>query len=153
MTVTHGSIIVIENGKAKVKLNFDEGCGTCPSRGKCKVADHTEIEVLIPPYMAADVNDRVLLALNDNPVALTSLVAYLLPIVCLIIGAMVGSRLDAAYDFNTPVYTLVLAIVCFLTPLIIFRVFKRRVANCAVNRAQLLEVYRDETPPAGPKLT
>lgn len=143
MTVAQGSVIKIENGTATVKISGDEGCGTCPSRDKCKNIGHTEMETLIPPHINVNVNDRVLVAFSDNPVAAAALLVYLLPIICLIIGAAVGSRLDAARGTNSPIFALGLAVVCFIAPLIAFKLFKRHISGCSVNKAQLLEVYAD----------
>lgn len=147
MTVSEGSIIKIEGNKARVRIKADEGCGNCPSRDKCKTTGHLETEVLVPPYLNVAVNDRVLVDFNDSPVAAAALLVYILPLICLIIGAAIGNRLDTFYGTQSPVYALVLAVVCFAAPLALFKLFKRRLKSCGKYNAQLLQVldYNDET--------
>lgn len=146
MTVSQGSVIVIKGGRATIKLSDGGGCGNCPSRDKCKDTGHMQMEVPVPPHMMLNVNDRVLLAFSDTPAAVAALVVYLLPIVCLIAGAIIGDRLDDLYGTTSPVYTLLLAVVCFAAPLLAFRLFRRRIKGCNLHHPQLLEVYKDISP-------
>lgn len=146
MTVSQGNVIAVNGNRATVKLSDGGGCGNCPSRDKCKDTSHMQMEVPVPPHMALSVNDRVLLAFSDSPVAALALVVYLLPIVCLIAGAIIGDRLDDMYGTASPVYTLALAVICFAAPLLAFRLFRRRIKGCNMHHPQLLEVYQGAGP-------
>lgn len=140
MTVSYGDIIKIDGDRAVVRLNADEGCGACPSRDRCRQTGHTEMEVDIPSGWTVAVGDEVSLAFSDAPVATAALLAYLLPIVCLIAGAALGSRLDSAYGNASPVYAALLAVVCFAIPLACFRLFRKRVRRCGQQNAQLVQI-------------
>lgn len=145
MTVSQGRVIVINGNRATVKLGDGGGCGSCPSRDKCKDTGHMQMEVPVPPHIHLKINDRVLLAFSDSPVAAAALVVYLLPIVCLIVGAIIGARLDSHYASASPIYTLALAVICFAAPLLAFRLLRRRIKGCSLHHPQLLEVYQETT--------
>lgn len=140
MTVSQGDIIKVDGNKALVLLNMNEGCGNCPSHDKCKQIGHAEIEVAVPSGWTLHTGDQVTLAFTDTPVAAAALLAYLLPIVCLLAGAGIGSWLDGFFGNASPAYAAVLAVVCFTLPLLFFRMFRGRIHNCGKQNAQLLEV-------------
>lgn len=144
MMVSEGSIIQINGNRARVAIKADQGCGNCPSRDKCKTTGHMEMEVLAAPHLNLAPGDRVLLDFSDAPVAAAALLVYILPLICLIIGAAIGSRLDNLYGTTSPVYALALAVICFAAPLAFFRLFKRRASRCGRHNAQILQVlYND----------
>lgn len=145
MTVSQGKVIAINGNRATVELGDGGGCGSCPSQDKCRNTGHMQMEVAVPPRVDLNVNDRVLLAFSDSPVAAAALLVYLLPIVCLIVGAFIGVRLDNHYATASPIYTLALAVICFAAPLLAFRLFRRRIKGCSLHHPQLLEVYQETT--------
>lgn len=147
MTVSHGSVMKISGNRATVKLSDGGGCGNCPSRDKCRETGHMHMEVMVPPHVELNENDRVLLAFSDSPVAAMALLVYLLPIICLIAGAAIGNWLDTLYGTTSPVYALIVAVVCFAAPLLAFRLFRRHIKGCNLHHPQLLEVYQGPMDP------
>lgn len=142
MNVSEGLVIKTHNGGATVQLLQNDGCGACPSRDKCKQTGHMEMQIEVPANAGLAVNDRVLVSFSDTSVARISMIAYLLPVICLIAGGVIGNKLDVMYRHQSPVLAALLAVIGFMVPLVFFYIFKNRINSCPMHNAHLEQILK-----------
>lgn len=142
MNISEGLVIKTHKGGATVQLLESDGCGACPSRDKCKQSGHMEMRISVPADAGLTVNDHVLVSYNDASVARTAMIAYLLPVIFLIAGGIIGSKLDILYGHQSPVLAALLAVIGFIIPLGFFYLFKKRINSCQMHNAHLEQILK-----------
>ena len=91
----HGEVIALADGRVRVRLDEDAGCGACASRGACASGGGSggksapTMEFAAPAGVRA--GDRVTLAVAASSLTAAALLGYLLPPVCLLAGAVAAS--------------------------------------------------------------
>ena len=82
-----------ENGFAVVKTTGGEQCGGCKCRGACHaLGGGTERKITAFNQVGATVGDRVIITIGSGAFIKASLVVYLLPVLALVIGALLGEK-------------------------------------------------------------
>lgn len=94
MITTHGRVVAIRDGSAVVSLPVPAGCGKCGSRGACDGAKERTVSL---PAGGLAAGDEVTLATTPGALNRGVLLAYLMPAVCFIAGA-VGGQLGYGSD-------------------------------------------------------
>jgi len=83
-----GTVVGFAHGLAKISLARQAGCSGCGSRGSCASGSAAEQVVLMPMSERARLGDQVTVSMPASSVALAALLGYLLPPVCLLLGAV-----------------------------------------------------------------
>ena len=83
-----GEVIGFANGVAKIRLERASGCSGCGSRGTCASGSAVEqvVHMLLPER--TKLGDHVTVAMPASSVALAAILGYLLPLLCLLLGAI-----------------------------------------------------------------
>jgi sigma-E factor negative regulatory protein RseC len=85
-----------ENGLAEVVATGGEGCGSCGCRGACQaLGGGKERRVTAINRAGATVGDQVTLTISSGSFLKASFMVYLLPIIALVIGSVMGQRYSA----------------------------------------------------------
>ena len=84
----HGTVVGFADGLAQISLAHDAGCGGCASRGHCASGGAAPqlIQVALPEHTR--LGDAVTIATPSSSLALAALTGYLLPPLCLLLGAL-----------------------------------------------------------------
>lgn len=86
---------VSRDGWAIVVTDRDDACSNCESAQFCHaLADCTRIETRVLNRAKAEVDDRVIISLSSISVFKSALILYILPTVCLVLGAVGGAGLN-----------------------------------------------------------
>ena len=94
----HGTVVGFADGLAQISLAHDGGCGGCASRGHCASGGAAPqlIALALPEHTR--LGDAVTIATPSSSLALAALTGYLLPPLCLLLGAL-GAASCYAGDF------------------------------------------------------
>jgi sigma-E factor negative regulatory protein RseC len=103
MNETPGLVTRVEDGLAYVQIGARvAGCGRCHEVGGCGSSllggaqSQAPRTYRVPNRIGAQVGDDVLLTIPDGALLKVSLLAYLLPVLLVIAGAALGTRLSDA---------------------------------------------------------
>ena len=83
-----GTVVGFADGLAQISLARDADCGGCASRGHCASGSTAPklIKMLLPEHTR--LGDQVTISTPSSSVALAALTGYLLPPLCLLLGAV-----------------------------------------------------------------
>lgn len=99
MALERGEVIRVNNGTALVKTNRTEACKSCASRSSCHTSGQ-EMEVEAINLADAREGDTVIMSMQTSSLLKISFLLYILPVLLLIVGAVVGGRAGVAYGVN-----------------------------------------------------
>ena len=85
-----GIVTAINGGDAQIRFLRGSACAHC---GACLTVGESEMEIALPNTLGAKVGDRVSVDLSPKRVVQASLLAYAVPLVLLIGGVLLGSRI------------------------------------------------------------
>lgn len=92
-----GEVIAIDHGLARIRLEPAGACNGCASRGGCASTVSVPPVVSLPVPPGTAVGRRVTLSLPETSLVAAALLGYLLPGVCLLLGAL-GANLYSPGD-------------------------------------------------------
>ncbi|MEJ2641744.1 MAG: SoxR reducing system RseC family protein [Desulfosarcinaceae bacterium] len=82
-----------DSGMAWVQTQRSSACKSCSSRHSCNPGGHgKEMEVEAINNIGARVGDEIILSLDTGPLLKATFLLYVMPILCMIAGAVVGHR-------------------------------------------------------------
>ena len=85
-----GLVTSVTDGTAQIRFLRGSACAHC---GACLTVGDSEMEISLPNTLGAKEGDRVMVDLSPKRVVQASLLAYAVPLVLLIAGVLVGSRI------------------------------------------------------------
>ena len=85
-----GLVTSVKDGTAQIHFLRGSACAHC---GACLTVGDSEMEISLPNTIGAKEGDRVMVDLSPKRVVQASLLAYAVPLVLLIAGVLVGSRI------------------------------------------------------------
>lgn len=97
-TVSHiGTVVRVENGEAVVRFLRTSACKSC---GACLTAGESEMEVRVGDTLGVQPGDRVTVELSRKSMLTAAALCYLLPLAGLLIGVVLGSRINEWWAFG-----------------------------------------------------
>ncbi|MBW2123410.1 MAG: SoxR reducing system RseC family protein [Deltaproteobacteria bacterium] len=114
------------NGFASVRATGGEGCEGCASRGVCHaLGGGREREVTAVNRAGAAAGDRVLISIGSGSFLKASFVVYLVPVLALIVGSVIGKTYSASIwaGGNPDVVSILAGLVSFGACLGVIRLF------------------------------
>ncbi len=137
----NGEVIGFERGMAQIRLERESGCSACGSRGSCASGSAAAqvIHMVLPERTR--LGDQVTVSMPSSSVALAALLGYLLPPVCLLIGAML-----AAASYEGDAAAVLGAGLGFVAGLLLARLISRFVFG----RGSLPSICRTDLQPGDP---
>ena len=85
-----GTVTSVANGTVQIHFLRGSACAHC---GACLTVGESEMEISLPNTLGAKEGDRVAVDLSPKRVVQASLLAYAVPLLLLIAGVLVGSRI------------------------------------------------------------
>lgn len=116
-----GAVIRLEGDNAVIRMIHEESCKGCGMReiGLCRAGDNSML-VTAKNNLAARVGDTVMIGLDRETKTSGYLLAYLLPLFSLLLGAFIGHLLADRFDFQP------LDVLCGFTALVLAVFFSLR---------------------------
>jgi sigma-E factor negative regulatory protein RseC len=130
MSTEEGTITKVFADMARVKVRRSSMCDICKCKSACSTLSDTEVmEAEALNTANARPGDRVLLNIPSKSLWKISFVIYMLPVIFLISGAIVGMRLAKIYSLEPELGALLLGIAGCLLSFAIIRLFAKHVGK------------------------
>lgn len=86
-----GQVVGFAHGLAHIRLEREAGCSGCGSRGACVSVGAAQqvIHLALPEH--TQLGDQVTVSMAASSVAVAALIGYLVPPVCLLLGALAAA--------------------------------------------------------------
>lgn len=140
MSTEQGTITRIEGNKAFVLIRRSSMCETCKSSGVCNtLGGGQNMEAEAFNTAAGQVGDRVVLKIPSKSLLKISFVFYMIPVIFLIAGVMVGIKTG-----GSELYGLLFGVLGCAFSFLIVRIFAARVRE---NKEYMPEVIKVFPPP------
>jgi len=85
---------------AWVRVERSSACASCPSRSECKVELGKGVVVEVENTAGCRTGDRVRLSMESGSFLKSTSLAYIFPVVALVVGALVGKEFVAVEGFS-----------------------------------------------------
>lgn len=86
-----GIVTKVVNNQATVRFTRGKMCAHC---GACLAVGEKELELTVENTLGAEIGDAVSVSIPSRKVVQASLLAYLIPLACLLIGVGLGSLIN-----------------------------------------------------------
>ena len=86
---------VLPGNRVKVTVQRSEACHSCSAKGACQTlgGQTADLALILDNTVNAEPGDQVRITIEESALVKASLVLYLIPALCLVGGALVGSLL------------------------------------------------------------
>ena len=119
------------SGYAKVIVSRTEACGSCEVKGACQAlgGQTQDLELIMANNVAAEVGDIVQLTMAETAIVKASAILYLIPAVCLMLGAAAGYHIAENIGWSPDPVSAAGSLAGLLAGLIISWVISKQVAG------------------------
>lgn len=115
MTTEEGIVTRADSNSAWIKVAKTGACESCSVKSSCNVmGGGEEMEVRVINDMGARIDDRVMLSFKTSSLLKASFLLYMVPIISLITGAVIGQAVASFFAFNPSICSAVLAFSFFI---------------------------------------
>lgn len=91
-----GTVAQVIDGKAIVELHPSPGCTGCKAAHACFLGDDMVRRAIVNDPIGVRAGDRVEVALRPNALVKASFIAYIVPVIALFVGIVLGQQLGGA---------------------------------------------------------
>ena len=104
MIEEEGLVVALSGVRAEVETRRASGCGGCTADGACstslldRLLGRRPVRLLALNRAGAEVGDRVVVGVDESALLRAALAAYLVPILALLAGAMLGRFLTGGAE-------------------------------------------------------
>lgn len=128
MIEEQATVVAVEPGRAQVETRRSGACESCKARGGCSgLGGGREARVWVADPLGVGVGERVVISVPGGVVVQASLWLYLVPVLALLGGAVLGNRLAPGYGLNADLGAAVLGMLAMALAFAVARVMGRRV--------------------------
>ena len=94
MIQEQGSVVEVQPGRARVQTRRSGSCENCKARSGCTgLGGGREARVWVVDPLGVKIDDEVIIAVPGGTVVRASLLLYLIPVLALLAGAVLGNQL------------------------------------------------------------
>ena len=90
MPTENGIVEKISKGKALVRIQKSSACAGCTARDSCEVTADKQVLIEVSNSVNAEPGNLVEISIPAGTLLKLSLIIYMIPVICLIIGAFAG---------------------------------------------------------------
>ncbi len=114
MITEHGIVTQTDSGTAWIKTNRAGACEGCTAKDSCGTMHRgQELVVEVSNTLGVQAGDSVVIGIETKPVMLLTFLVYVVPIICLVIGALAGDALAPLLNINASLFAMVLGFSSF----------------------------------------
>ncbi len=102
MATEEGIVIKVNtiNGTALVQTKKSSACKACASRKSCSAKDGEDMEINANNDIGAKIGNTVIISLKTSFLLKASFLIHIFPILCLLIGAVIGNEAAKFFSFD-----------------------------------------------------
>ena len=130
MVTEEGIITGTARTMAWVKTIRSKSCDSCESKDSCAESSKPrEMIVQVENSLNAKAGDRVVIGFDAAPMLKLSFMLYILPVIFLISGAVIGQHLSPAMNMDESPASILVGLAFFALSFVVVRLFNNRYAN------------------------
>ena len=114
MATEKGIVIKVDSTSAWVTTTKTSACEGCGSRSSCSVlGGGKEMEVEAINNAGAKVGQMVVLSFDTSPLLKATFLLYVVPILFLMVGAVIGDKMAPLFNFDVSTFSLITGLLFF----------------------------------------
>lgn len=114
MATEKGIVIKVDSTTAWVTTTKTSACEGCTSRSSCSVlGGGKEMEVEAINNAGAKVGQMVVLSFDTSPLLKATFLLYVVPILFLMVGAVIGDTMAPLFNFDVSTFSLITGLLFF----------------------------------------
>ncbi len=115
MITENGIVTDVNSSLAWIRTIRSGTCASCSSKDSCGTSLHGQKEMVLTVKNTLNVQkgDQVVIGLEAKPLLVISFLLYVFPVLCLILGALIGNGLAPYFHINPSLLSLVLGTLFF----------------------------------------
>jgi len=141
LATEHGIVIKLGTDTAWVRATKSSACEGCASKDSCTaVGEDMEVEAL--NVAGAGVGDRIVLSFATSPLLKATFLIYVVPILCMIIGAVIGLQLAPAVGMDPSAGSAVSGFLFFFVSVIFIKFRANKMAEKEEYRPKITRILK-----------
>ncbi len=109
MITEHGIVTGATADVAQIKTNRAAACEGCTAKDSCgTIHQGKEITLEVPNTLGVETGDSVLIGMQTKSALLLTFLIYIVPVLCLVAGALTGDALGPFFRINASFLAMVL---------------------------------------------
>jgi sigma-E factor negative regulatory protein RseC len=120
---------ILPNGEVLIAVARSSACGSCSMSGFCFSDDSKTLKFQAKADFPVIEGQSVKLSIDEGSFLKYSIITYLMPVVLLILGAIIGTMINSKQEADNPVFAIIGGIFGLLIGLFLVRNFSRRLEN------------------------
>ncbi|MFH1976790.1 MAG: SoxR reducing system RseC family protein [Pseudomonadota bacterium] len=146
MAKEEGIVLRTGLGTAWVKTTKSDACNSCNAKDACNMLSggkESEIEAINKIGAIAD--DRVVIGFESSSLLKASFLLYILPVVFMITGALMGQKFSLKYGLNETLFSAGAAFLSFAVAFLIVRLLGNKMAQKDAYKAKIIKIIRQKS--------
>ncbi len=96
-----GRVVEVQEGRARIETRRSAGCGQCSARGACaSLGGGRDATVWVEDPIGTHPGESVIIAVPEGTVVRASFLVYLVPVLALVAGAVLGQALSRRWGLS-----------------------------------------------------
>jgi len=120
---------ILPNGEVIIAVARSSACGNCSMSGMCFSDESKTIKFQAKADFPVKEGQSVRLSIDSSNFLKYSIITYLMPVVLLIAGAVIGTMFNAKQTTENPIFAIIGGIIGLLIGLFLVRNFSKRLDN------------------------
>lgn len=138
-------VVGVEGDEAWVESSRRSSCGSCSAKGcgtgaLSQVLGGRVLRMRVSNPVAAKKGDQVVLGVSESALLKGSLAVYLVPLLALFVGGLLGELLAGYWQLRSEGVTIICALVALFISLRWLQGFNRRAAHDSHYQAEILRI-------------
>jgi sigma-E factor negative regulatory protein RseC len=123
MITENGIVTDVNSSFAWIRTIRSGACASCSSKDSCGTSHHGQKEMTLAVKNTLNVakGDQVVIGLDTKPLLVISFLLYVFPVLCLILGALIGNSLGPHFHINPSLFSLVIGLLFFGAAFLVIR--------------------------------
>jgi sigma-E factor negative regulatory protein RseC len=132
-----------DSGMAWVQTQRSSACKSCASRHSCNPGEQgKEMEVEAINQAGARVGDEIILNLDTGPLLKATFLLYVVPILCMIVGAVVGHGYALSRGWDPSALSAVLSLVALAISFVFVRLQGNQLSRKNAYKPQIVRIAK-----------
>jgi sigma-E factor negative regulatory protein RseC len=114
----------IVNDRMLVECEAVNMCNNCIEKEQCNISgDSKKREIWIDNAIGVAIGDRIIFNIKDGGVIYASVLLYVIPIVFLFLGMIIGYKLHSFFNIDVELSSIIFGSVCLIVSFIFIKIY------------------------------
>ena len=143
MATEKGIVTKLESATAWVTTTRTSACETCVAKSACKtLGGGKEMEVKALNRVGAQTGDRVVIGFDTSALVKISFLIYIIPIISMIIGAIIGQELALFYHYDGSAFSAVVGFLFFFLAFLFIKLWENKIAKKNKYQPRIIRIIK-----------